>query len=539
MLKRSNSRTTRRSQANETSPQIPQNATVLKAIHPSKQSTRPIEKPLLASAPIPTSTSGNTSKLLTAANSSTQGAFFLPSSEFFVVDKDSLVLSESDIFQTNNLATKTSQHTNHNNSHSQRHVHHQNYSHNLDDSESADLYNYPSFDDHEKENDYRSSGKNNNDVNSRYSDLLSRAIENNNNSNGALLLKNQMKRPIPPINIATRPVQGSHNSHSHHNHHNSHHHSNHHHPQSNHRSSTAGNHHVYSPSAVSTPQTPQQLDKGLRHFSAKVCAKVEEKGVTTYNEVADDLVQEIGLEMGKCDHKNIRRRVYDALNVLMAIDIIRKEKKEIRWLGLPNEAADDFRSLEAERAALLERNAEKSRNLREVLRRCISLKNLIDRNSGSDLSTSSTPSDKLPLPFILISAARDCHVHCEMLEDRTQYFFEFNTAFQINEDIELMRLMGLDTARIEKIKSFFPKELVAQVLMLSLNSTTTNSTTRNSSNSNSMKSSSTNALADMAAVNNSVFAPMMNNENLNLGELDSFSSTTSSLSSSLSLTSSP
>ena len=35
------------------------------------------------------------------------------------------------------------------------------------------------------------------------------------------------------------------------------------------------------------------------------------------------------------DEKNIRRRVYDALNVLMAMDIIAKEKKEIHWCGLP------------------------------------------------------------------------------------------------------------------------------------------------------------------------------------------------------------
>lgn len=32
--------------------------------------------------------------------------------------------------------------------------------------------------------------------------------------------------------------------------------------------------------------------KGLRHFSMKVCKKVEEKGTTTYNEVADELVEE-------------------------------------------------------------------------------------------------------------------------------------------------------------------------------------------------------------------------------------------------------
>jgi len=210
-----------------------------------------------------------------------------------------------------------------------------------------------------------------------------------------------------------------------------------------------------------------KLDKGLRHFSAKVCAKVEEKGSTTYNEVADDLVREIGLEMGKFDHKNIRRRVYDALNVLMAIDIIRKDKKEIRWLGLPNETADDLRTLEAEKAALQQRIAEKSRSLREILRRCIALRNLIDRNAIAD-TPSTGVTDRLGLPFILISAARDCHVHCEMLEDRTQYFFEFNSAFQINEDIELMRLMGLDTARVEQIKQSFPKDLISHVLLLCL-----------------------------------------------------------------------
>ena len=32
--------------------------------------------------------------------------------------------------------------------------------------------------------------------------------------------------------------------------------------------------------------------KGLRHFSMKVCEKVKRKGVTSYNEVADELVSE-------------------------------------------------------------------------------------------------------------------------------------------------------------------------------------------------------------------------------------------------------
>lgn len=143
--------------------------------------------------------------------------------------------------------------------------------------------------------------------------------------------------------------------------------------------------------------------KGLRHFSMKVCEKVQRKGTTSYNEVADELVAEFSaadnhilpnesvrvgtdqrvlggegqaappglevvfLEGPRCmvpveeaqvagkfasvssqayDQKNIRRRVYDALNVLMAMNIISKEKKEIKWIGLPTNSAQECQNLE-------------------------------------------------------------------------------------------------------------------------------------------------------------------------------------------------
>lgn len=78
-------------------------------------------------------------------------------------------------------------------------------------------------------------------------------------------------------------------------------------------------------------------NRGLRHFSMKVCEQVQKRGKTTYNEVADELVNEFsergsgGSSAGGAagsaasangagyDQKNIRRRVYDALNVLMAM----------------------------------------------------------------------------------------------------------------------------------------------------------------------------------------------------------------------------
>jgi hypothetical protein len=62
---------------------------------------------------------------------------------------------------------------------------------------------------------------------------------------------------------------------------------------------------------------------------------VESKKTTSYNEVADELVGEFASEaaVSAVEQKNIRRRVYDVLNVLMAMNIISKDKKEIHWIG--------------------------------------------------------------------------------------------------------------------------------------------------------------------------------------------------------------
>lgn len=50
--------------------------------------------------------------------------------------------------------------------------------------------------------------------------------------------------------------------------------------------------------ATTAASSAAKTEKGLRHFSARVCAKVEEKGCTSYNEVADELVTELGSELG-------------------------------------------------------------------------------------------------------------------------------------------------------------------------------------------------------------------------------------------------
>ena len=52
------------------------------------------------------------------------------------------------------------------------------------------------------------------------------------------------------------------------------------------------------------------------------------------------------------DEKNIRRRVYDALNVLIAMEIISRSKKEILWHGLPSGHGNVVERTRAEKIGL-------------------------------------------------------------------------------------------------------------------------------------------------------------------------------------------
>ncbi|KAI3955897.1 hypothetical protein MKW98_006257 [Papaver atlanticum] len=145
--------------------------------------------------------------------------------------------------------------------------------------------------------------------------------------------------------------------------------------------------------------------RGLRQFSIKVCEKVEAKGRTTYNDVADEL-------------KNLRRRVYDALNVLMAMDIITKdENKEIIWRGLPRPGAGD--ELKAERLGLRNRIANKAAHLQELEEQFAGLQNLIQRNDQLCCSGNAAAATKggVPLPFILVQTRPHATVEVEISED--------------------------------------------------------------------------------------------------------------------------
>lgn len=194
--------------------------------------------------------------------------------------------------------------------------------------------------------------------------------------------------------------------------------------------------------------------KGLRHFSMKVCEKVQKKVVTSYNEVADELVQEFSSadhsnispnDAHVYDQKNIRRRVYDALNVLMAMNIISKDKKEIKWIGFPTNSAQECEDLQAERQRRQERIKQKQSQLQELILQQIAFKNLVHRNREAELQSKRSPSANtiIQLPFIIINTSKKTVIDCSISNDKFEYLFNFDNMFEIHDDVEVLKRLGL------------------------------------------------------------------------------------------------
>mmetsp|Transcript_22345 Transcript_22345/g.29233 ORF Transcript_22345/g.29233 Transcript_22345/m.29233 type:complete len:379 (+) Transcript_22345:58-1194(+) len=211
---------------------------------------------------------------------------------------------------------------------------------------------------------------------------------------------------------------------------------------------------------------------GLRDFSLMVCQKVKAKGHTTHTCVADELVQEMlyptdGRKAVQYDEKNIRRRVYDALNVLMAMGIIAKDKKELRWKGLPSNPFNEIELLARKKQELKVTIEKKREQLQELLLQQIAFKNLIHRNIRKEAEErkrgeqkSPDIHTKIPLPFIVISTSSNTIIQCEMSEDRSDVFFNFSAAFEIKDDNEILKRLQMHKAPSEMLPHLIPNHLI-------------------------------------------------------------------------------
>ncbi|KAG8483912.1 hypothetical protein CXB51_023487 [Gossypium anomalum] len=203
--------------------------------------------------------------------------------------------------------------------------------------------------------------------------------------------------------------------------------------------------------------------RGLRQFSMKGFVSsfpfsLPSKGAGSFfasllawqqSLVADELVAEFAdpsnsvasPDQQQYDEKNIRRRVYDALNVLMAMDIISKDKKEIQWKGLPRTSLSDIEDLKTERLGLRNRIDKKAAYLHELEEQFVGLQNLIQRNEQL-YSSGNASGGGVALPFILVQTRPHATVEVEISEDMQLVHFDFNsTPFELHDDNYVLKAM--------------------------------------------------------------------------------------------------
>ena len=140
-------------------------------------------------------------------------------------------------------------------------------------------------------------------------------------------------------------------------------------------------------------QSSRNTAFGLKEISKRVMDIIKQSGTTTYKAISDQIVNEINEKSSK-DEKNIRRRIYDSLNVMKSMKLFRRDKnsKNILWnydqeldpLN-ENENKNDFNEknkIDSGDIATLKKEIKEKRNKLDLLKmELIGLKNVLERNA--------------------------------------------------------------------------------------------------------------------------------------------------------------
>jgi len=205
------------------------------------------------------------------------------------------------------------------------------------------------------------------------------------------------------------------------------------------------------------------------------------------------------------DPPNSHNSSLNSLNVLLAMGIISKDKKDILWRGLPNGpyivgdeptstpsspptnneeraedagtttppaaaadadasdkpaakpiytdeseySKDEFQAMEEERNYLQAEVKRKQDSLQELLTQQVCFHNLVVRNQNLEHPRDGGPpsippeDEKIPLPFIICNTKPSAVVQCDMNKDKTDVMFEFDSPFEINDDNTILKRMKM------------------------------------------------------------------------------------------------
>ncbi|KAJ9588439.1 hypothetical protein L9F63_018172, partial [Diploptera punctata] len=103
----------------------------------------------------------------------------------------------------------------------------------------------------------------------------------------------------------------------------------------------------------------------------------------------------------------------------------------------------------------------------------ISFKNLVERNRLMESKCGPpTANSAIQLPFIIVNTSRKPVIDCSISNDKMEYLFNFDDKFEIHDDIEVLKKMGMvlgldkgecSESDLQRAKAMVPKSLESYV----------------------------------------------------------------------------
>ena len=151
------------------------------------------------------------------------------------------------------------------------------------------------------------------------------------------------------------------------------------------------------------------------------------------------------------DNKNIRRRVYDALNVLISSGVIKKSGRQVEW-GSQSKATSRV-ELEGEHQQIQDKKSavtEKRNELGQVADKFVCLRGLIERNKTK------IPEEIVKFPYILLATPDETSnsMSLRLNANNTKVWSSFKKPVKIIGDIE--SILGF---RLKRDTSFLPEDV--------------------------------------------------------------------------------
>ena len=161
---------------------------------------------------------------------------------------------------------------------------------------------------------------------------------------------------------------------------------------------------------------------------------------TTGNDVTTHIKNIIQSNNNQPNQKNIQRRVYDAINVMCAVGLIKKNKQEIKFINYKNknnaiksindinEEKEEEKSDETEEK-INEKNNELQEKRNQLIKSYLTLKFYEKYNKLNKTNPLRMYENKLEFPFDLIIYDKTSDFHMQSKDDSSRYLLLSNSEF--------------------------------------------------------------------------------------------------------------